>query len=249
MGGKTGTWSHKDRMEALRQCRLFATWPDERLADLAMIAYAKFHPRGAEIFARDPEHREAFVIAAGEVEIGRESVDGRRFVLSVQGPHEILAVVRLLAAPPIHYVYRAYEDTVLLHLPCDALTALLDSDPILWRDVALLMCARQGESLRQLDAVRLGTLEQQLARTLIDLSLIHGIERPDEVELGLRLPQEQLAAMLGISRQSVNKLLRKLEEEAIIALDYNRITILRPAALEALAHPKAPKSLAGFDCR
>lgn len=228
-------WSAADRLGVLRLCPLFAGWPEAQLADLAAIARAEHYPRGAEIFARDPERREAFVIASGEIEVSRGSMAGKKFVLSVQGPHEILAIVRLLAEPPIHYVYSAYEDSVLLHLPCDALAAILDGEPILWRDIALLMCARHGDSLRQLNIQKLGSLEQRMAATLADLSRIHGVAHETGTELTLRLPQEQLGAMLGVTRQSVNKLLRGFEDSGLIAVDYNRITIRDPAALDGIA--------------
>ncbi|WP_428679785.1 Crp/Fnr family transcriptional regulator [Sphingopyxis sp.] len=235
MATRLHPWSHGEREDALRCCPLFANWPAAQLADLAGIARAEYYPRGAEIYAHDPEKREAFVIASGGVEVSRGSAAGKKFVLSVQGPHEILAIVRLLAAPPIHYVYAAYEDSVLLHLPCDALAAILDAEPILWRDVAMLMCARHGDSLRQLNDQKLGSLEQRMAAMLVDLARIHGVAGAAGIELGLRLPQEQLGAMLGVTRQSVNKLLRGLEEAGLIAVDYNRITIRDPAMLDTLA--------------
>lgn len=228
------SWTAADRLAALRLCPLFAGWPEARLAEVAAIARAGYYPRGAEIFARDPERREAFVIVSGEVEVSRGSAAGKKFVLSVQGAFEILAIVRLLAEPPIHYVYTAYEDSVLLHLPCDGLAAILDADPILWRDIALLMCVRHGDSLRQLNNQKLGTLDQRMAATLADLSRIHGVAGDKGVELALRLPQEQLGAMLGVTRQSINKLLRGFEDRGVIAVDYNRITICDPAALDAI---------------
>ena len=235
MATRLHPWSHGERQDALRLCPLFANWPAARLADLAAVARAEYYPRGAEIYAHDPEKREAFVIASGGVEVSRASAAGKKFVLSVQGPHEILAIVRLLAAPPIHYVYAAYEDSVLLHLPCDALAAILDAEPILWRDVAMLMCARHGDSLRQLNDQKLGSLEQRMAATLVDLARIHGVAGEAGTELGLRLPQEQLGAMLGVTRQSVNKLLRGLEGAGLIAVEYNHVTIRDPAALDAIA--------------
>lgn len=235
MGSSLRIGSREDRLRVLRLCPLFAGWPEARLADLAAIARAEYYPRGAEIFVRDPESREAFVIASGEIEVSRGSMAGKKFVLSLQGRHEILAIVRLLAEPPIHYVYTAYEDSVLLHLPCDGLAAILDAEPILWRDIALLMCARHGDSLRQLNIQKLGSLEQRMAATLAELSRIHGIVGEAGTELALRLPQEQLGAMLGVTRQSVNRLLRGLEEAGLIAADYNRITIRDPVALDRIA--------------
>lgn len=224
-----------DRLAALRLCPLFAGWPEARLAEVAGIARVLSYRRGAAIFADDPERREAFVIASGGVEVSRVSAAGKKFVLSVQGPHEILAIVRLLAEPPIRYDYSAYEDSVLLHLPCDALAAILDAEPILWRDVALLMCARHGDSLRQLHHQKLGSLEQRMAATLADLARVHGVAGEGGVELALRLPQEQLGAMLGVTRQSINRLLRGFEAAGLIAVDYNRVAIRDPAALDAIA--------------
>ncbi len=235
MATKPHAWSQEERIAALRRCALFASWPAARLADLAGIARPEFYPRGTEIYAHDPEKREAFVIASGEVEVSRGSAAGKKFVLGINGPPEILAIVRLLAAPPIHYDYRAYADSVLLHLPIDALAAILDSESILWRDVAMLMCARHGDSLRLLDAQNLGSLDQRMAATLADLARIHGIAGASGIELGLRLPQEQLGAMLGVTRQSVNKLLRAFEAAGLIAVDYNHITICDPAALDKVA--------------
>ena len=235
MAAKPYSWSQAERIAVLRRCPLFAPWPEARLAELAAIARAEYYPRGTEIYAHDPEKREAFVIASGEVEISRGSAAGKKFVLGINGPPEILAIVRLLAAPPIHYDYRAYADSVLLHLPVDALAAILDAEPILWRDLALLMCARHGDSLRLLDAQNLGSLDQRMAATLADLARIHGLAGANGIELGLRLPQEQLGAMLGVTRQSVNKLLRGFEAAGLIVVDYNRITICDPAALDAIA--------------
>lgn len=235
MATKAHPWSQGEREAALRRCPLFARWSDARIAELAAIARAEFYPRGAEIFAHDPERREAFVIASGEVEVSRGSAAGKKFVLGINGAPQILAIVRLLADPPIRYDYRAYEDSVLLHLPADGLAAILDAEPILWRDVALLMCARHGDSLRLLGDHNLGSLDQRMAATLVDLARIHGIAGGQGIELGLRLPQEQLGAMLGVTRQSVNKLLRGFEAAGLIAIDYNRITIRDPAALDAIA--------------
>ncbi len=228
-------WSCEERLEMLRSCQLFAAWPAARLADLAAIARAGHYPRGTEIYPRDPRRREAFVVVAGGIEISRVSAAGKKFVLGLAGPRDVVGLVRLLDRQPIHFAYRAHADSILLHLPADALIAILDAEPALWRDIALFMCARQGDSLRLLNDQQLGSLEQRMAATLVGLARIHGIAGEDGTELGLRLPQEQLGAMLGVTRQSVNRLLRGFEEAGLIATDYNRITIRDPLALDAIA--------------
>src|SRR3546814_10327333 len=78
----------------------------------------------------------------------------------------------------------------------------------------------------------LGSLEQRMATTLAHLARIHGIEVEGGIEVGLRLPQEQLGAMLGVTRQSVNRVLRDMARAGVIDIDYNRITIRDAAALD-----------------
>lgn len=224
-----------DRLAVLRSCPPFAEWGEAPLRELAGIARVEHHARGTEIFARDPKRREAFVIAAGEIEISRVSRAGRKYVLSVSSAPNVLALVRLLDTQPIHFTYRAYSDAILLHLPAAHLIAILDAEPILWRCIALFMCARQGDSLRLLNDQQLGSLEQRMAATIVDLARIHGIEGEEGTEVGLRLPQEQLGAMLGVTRQSVNKLLRGFEDAGLVATDYNRLTIRNHAALDRIA--------------
>lgn len=228
-------WTRDDRMAPLRACPLFLNWPEARLFEVASIARVEHYARGTEIFAREPQKREVFIVASGGIEVSRCSAAGKKFVLSVVGPHEVVGLVRLLAQVPIHYEYRAYDDSILLHLPCDGLIAILDTDPILWRDIALLMCARHGDSLRMLNDQTLGSLEQRMAAILLDLARIHGIAGNGGTELGLRLPQEQLGAMLGVTRQSVNRVLRDFERGGLIGIDYNRITIRNALELGDIA--------------
>jgi CRP/FNR family cyclic AMP-dependent transcriptional regulator len=70
-----------------------------------------------------------------------------------------------------------------------------------------------------------------MAAALVELAGMHGLIEDGYVELGLRLPQEQLGAMLGVTRQSVNRVLRALERRDTIRTDYNRITIRDFSAL------------------
>lgn len=229
-------WGPDARLRALRLCPLFRDWPEARLTEVAAIARARSYARGTDIGTHHhPRSRDVIIVAAGGVEISSGSVEGKRFVLGLASAPEVLALVLLLSDVRLPYDFRAYADSVLLHLPCDALTAILDAEPILWRDVALLLCTRHGDSLRLLHDQTLGTLEQRMAATLAHLGRIHGIAAGGGTELGLRLPQEQLGAMLGVTRQSVNRVLRDMERAGVIAIDYNRITIRDAAALDGIA--------------
>jgi CRP-like cAMP-binding protein len=148
------------------------------------------------------------------------------------GPGEIAAWVRMLPKWRSSLDHYAHRDTVLVHLPADALRAVADSEPILWRDIAELMLERFVDNVGALRDVALSPLGQRVAATLVDMGRVNGVQEVSG--LGLRLSQDELGALLGVSRQSINKELRGLEAAGVIGADYNRITIRDLRALTAL---------------
>lgn len=225
---------------SLRLTQPFIGWPDEVIGALAQAGHIARYSRRTQVPAQDPLQRDASVVVAGVLEISRTSVDGRKFVLSLVGPGQAIGLVRLVDTRPVSFDYYAHQDTVLLHLPCATLHELLDAQPLLWRDVAKLSLARQWESLGLLHDVALGSLGQRVATLLASLAELHGVRDGSGVALRLRLSQDDLGAMLGVSRQSVAKELRALETAGVVGADYSRIVIRNPDALgERRARPPA----------
>ena len=83
--------------------------------------------------------------------------------------------------------------------------------------------------------IRLIVGPQRIAATLASLGRLHGVREEEGSTLRLRLSQDDLGAMLGVSRQSVSKELRVLEKAGVVGADYSRITIHDVNALNALA--------------
>lgn len=80
-------------------------------------------------------------------------------------------------------------------------------------------------------------LEKRFAGRLLTLGLVYGTRSPDGLEVQLRLPQEILARLAGVSRQRVNQLLKEWESQGLVRHGYGRITLGDVAAFERLAEP------------
>lgn len=140
--------------------------------------------------------------------------------------------VRLIEDTSLEYGYTAQAGAVVVCLPCAALLAVLDATPLLWRDIARAGLLRQRDSVAQLQAQALGSLRQRVAATLMSLARDTGTPLRDGQHLPMKLSQADLATMLGVSRQTLNKTLRQLAEEGIASLSYRRVTFLDAAGLE-----------------
>jgi len=220
---------------ALRWSELFGTWSDEHIAALAAIGRIERYERQAQLLAHDLQRRELLVVVSGCLEVNTFSGTGEKFVRALAGAGSVMGVVRLLHFTPSLFNYSAHEDTVVVHLPSDGVLKILDADSVLWREVAIFMMARQLDSLASLQDLVMGSLQQRTAAILVTLARVHGAESEGGVVLNLRLSQDDLAAMLGVSRQSMNKELRTLHDAGVIEADnYSRITISNLQALQAL---------------
>jgi CRP/FNR family cyclic AMP-dependent transcriptional regulator len=201
------------------------------------------YSRRTQVLAHDRHRRELLVVVSGCLEISSMSPLGRKYVNALLGPGQVAPLVRLLEDVPLPYDYHAHEDSVIVHLPSDAVIAVLDAEPVLWRDVAKLGLQRQRLSIVLLQNQMLNSVHGRVAATL--MSLVHfyngqaqgqgeATEEGDACPL-VRLSQNDLAAMLGLSRQTINKELGRLVEEGAIDMRYKRIRIVDAERLARIA--------------
>lgn len=101
---------------------------------------------------------------------------------------------------------------------------ILAEHPVYWRDVALLMSHKLRLSLINIEQISLMSTPQRLAHRL--LMIAQGYGEIAQARRVLQLPQEDLAAMLGLSRQTINSLLKALEQQGVISLSYGAIEVL-----------------------
>jgi CRP/FNR family cyclic AMP-dependent transcriptional regulator len=112
---------------------------------------------------------------------------------------------------------------------------VLETDPSLWKDALRMALREQREAFDGLIDRFVGGLRQRLTATNDRLATQHGVSDGAKQSLRLRLTQEDLAAMLQVSRQSINRELQSLHRSGVVSPDYNSLTILDRGALRMAA--------------
>jgi CRP/FNR family transcriptional regulator, cyclic AMP receptor protein len=175
-----------------------------------------------------------YAILSGAVAVGTVGADGKEALLAVLGPTAWIGEISLFDGLPRPHDATAANRSLLMHVPEAALLNLLDATPRYWRDFALLMAQRLRISFAFTEDMRLLPAAQRLASRL--LSIAGGYNGLLERDSRIRLSQESLAAMVSLSRQTTNQLLKQLESQGIVALSFGEIAIrdferLRKASL------------------
>lgn len=179
----------------------------------------------------------ALFILEGTLELGWESEDGRRAVLGYLHAGELANLVPALDSAPIMHDMRAVGRTLLAVIPGRVLGGLIESgdDPVLVRGALSVL----GQRIRFLhESIRhqhLLPLNARLARYLLFLAERQGDRSGEGVRIDMKLSQDDLAALLNSSRQSVNRELRVLARQEVVSVGYGGISLLRPDLLAAQA--------------
>jgi CRP/FNR family transcriptional regulator, cyclic AMP receptor protein len=222
-------------MAALRRCRLFAHLPPERLLEIARLMSERQHPRGTRIFEQGDPGDDMYLVERGIVRITAESLEGEEAILGEVHACETFGELGLIDGAPRSATASAATEAVTLKLPGSAFRDLIQTHSEFRDGVLLGLTAELRRATRNLGELHFLDLPGRLASRLAILAheAAPGAER--DVTIDKRYSQGDLAAMIGGTRQSVNRCLAELSEQGLVRLEQRRITVVNVAALEARA--------------
>jgi CRP/FNR family transcriptional regulator, cyclic AMP receptor protein len=238
MSTRVTRWTDvEERARAISSVAPFTAWPAQALRRLAEASAVERHRRGAAILSRGAHLDSVVVVVEGHVQIALSSPDGRGVVFVIARP---LAGVFGLGSVVGGFVMAndvvADEPTTSVAIPIAAVRAELARTPALWESIAAEIAARAHYAIEQLTIVLFKPLRARLARLLVALAASNGAQREDgAVSIDLRLPQERVGDMLGVSRQTAAALVRELVREGLVQWRYGRATLLDAPRLRELA--------------
>ncbi|WVV48168.1 Crp/Fnr family transcriptional regulator [Pseudomonas sp. NA13] len=201
---------------------------------LGMARVRRLTP-GHRLFQRGDPPCGLYALLEGAVRVGAVNEQGKEALLSVvEAPHWFGEICLFDGQPRTHDAVVVGQCT-LLHVPQVPLLALLQEQPIYWRHLALLMSHKLRLTFINLEHLSLMPAPARVAYRL--LMIAEGYGEIEPARRVLQLPQEQLALMLALSRQTTNQILKDLQAQGILHLGYGEIEIVDIERLRALTTP------------
>ncbi|HEV2185597.1 MAG TPA: Crp/Fnr family transcriptional regulator [Stellaceae bacterium] len=210
---------------------LFGKLPPDDLDALLSHARVEHFPAGREVFAKGSPGRSMMAILAGSVRISAPSPTGRDIVLAILNPGEVFGEIAVLDGQDRTADATAISDTYLLVLDHRDFVPFLERRADLCILFLKLLCQRLRLTDRQVAEAMFGRLEDRMAKALVRLA--GGSVRPGHGTV-LRLSQQELAGMVGATRESVNKQLQIWQGAGKLRLGKRLIEIPDLAAIEGL---------------
>ncbi len=217
-----------------REDQLFCNLPPSAVQGLAAITSAAAYPKGATLFVEGQSPRGVFILCSGRVKLSTSSADGKTLILRIADPGEVLGL-------PATVTGKVYELTADVIEPAQANFVSRDDFLRFLREhseAALRVAQQLGETYHSAIA-EMRTIGfshsagEKLARFLLDLAAGQQEEK-GVIKLTLTLTHEEIAQMIGSSRETVTRLFADFKKRQFLQVKGSTLIITNKAGLESV---------------
>ena len=210
---------------------MFSQLSKETMVDLLSISKITPLKAGHTVATTNAVVDTFIIILDGMLRVHNYSAQGNEHIVSFLEPGNAFGFISCVDRQPNPHNVLVDTDSTVMAIPAHDLRKLVTSNAEFCTLVLNFFCTRLRLAFVEMDEYAIGTPRIRLTKRLIYLAQTMGL---DEVAGGvsLKLTQDSLGAMIGLSRQGTNKLLNQFAEQGLISRDYGKIIIHDVAMLE-----------------
>ena len=212
--------------DALMQAPLFSALDAEAAVAMRASMAEMRVQRGGIIFAEGEAGERMYVALDGKVKLGHTSPDGRESLLAVLGPGEVFGELSLFDPGPRTATATAVTDTVVVGLGHADLRPWLTGRPEVAESLLQALAQRLRRTNEALAYLVFSDVPGLVAKQLLDLADKFGQPGPDGVLVHHDLTQEELAQLVGASRETVNKALADFTQRGWVEVDQRQVLLI-----------------------
>ena len=221
--------------EVLKQAPLFKGLEDEAAAALAAAMGTLKLTRGQVLFHEGDSEDRLYVVVSGKIKLGRSGSAGRENLLAVLGPGQMFGELSVFDPGPRSTTATAVTNTELRTLEHDELNGWLTNNPEVAQGLLGQLAARLRRANDVVADLVFSDVPGRVAKALLDLASRFGDRREDGIQVHHDLTQEELAQLVGASRETVNKALADFAARGWIRLEPRSVTLLDVERVERRA--------------
>lgn len=220
-------------VDYLKKMSLFNELNNIELNKVADLANERFYPEGSIIFFEGEPGDAFYFLKSGRVKISKMTPDGEEQILKLIEPGGIFAEVILFSDEDYPATARVLEDAKVGMIKKKDFEDLIMSYPQLAIRLLRLLNTRLREAQMKVKEMGLYDTHSRTASLLLRLAQTYGSRDEGQISFKLELTRQDMASMIGTTRETVTRILSKFRKQGIIESKGNKITILNPAELES----------------
>jgi CRP/FNR family transcriptional regulator, cyclic AMP receptor protein len=219
-----------------REDRLFCNLSRPAVEHLQSIKSTATYPKGAMLFVEGQESRGAFILCRGKAKLYTSSADGRTIILRIVAPGEVLGLTSTITNKPYEATVEVLEPSQVNFLPKAEFLKFLNQHSDASMHVAKQLSANCAGAYEEIRCLGLSASSaEKLARMLLTWAAteIKGAHKR-EVKITLSLTHEEIAQMIGSSRETVTRLFAEFRRKQFLAVKGSSVWLRDVAALQQI---------------
>jgi CRP/FNR family transcriptional regulator len=205
-----------DKLELLKSVPIFSGLDEESLKRIVSVSTEKFHKKGEAIILQDSDVNGLYIIVDGMVRISRTSEDGRVKVLAILSPGDIMGEMSILDEELASATAEAFEDSKLLFIRREDFQNILLKYPAISLSVAKVLARRLRLADKEIEELTFYSVKARVIKILLELADRYGRKTDTGLMISLKLTHQELADMVGSSRETVSRIISALEKRSLI---------------------------------
>ena len=221
-------------------CSLFQHLTAAQLAHLELKARSRTFPKGAAIYLPSDQADCVFLLAEGRIRICSITPDGKQAIMGFVEPGEVFGELALFQASNHEERAEAATISTVVQLPGEAVRQVMENCPQLAIGVTKLIGFRRARIERRLRSLLFRSNRDRLVQLLLELAEQYGKKHSFGVLVGISLTHQELASIIGATRESVTMILGDLKKEGLINVSRQKLHILDIGRLAGIVQMPAP---------
>jgi CRP/FNR family cyclic AMP-dependent transcriptional regulator len=206
----------------LRNVPLFAGLDENELDKLSKVAGRKRVERGAFVVRAGDSTDSLYILLSGRAKVTNSDEEGREIILAWLGPSEFFGEMGLIDSSPRSASVIAVEPCELLNIGRDAFHRCMQDNFQVAQKLMRILVRRLREADRKIESLALLDVYGRVARLLLDMS----VEEDGKRIVKKKITKQDMARMIGASREMVSKVMRDLELSGYIVCEGDIVTIM-----------------------
>jgi CRP-like cAMP-binding protein len=225
----------------LKRCDLFERLSPDELKRVELRSLARSFPQKTPIYLPADAANGVLLLASGRVKICSITVDGKQSILTFVEPGELFGELAILAGGQREEIAEAVESSTAILIPADEMRRLVAEHPEVSLGITKLFGLRRQRIERRLKYLLFHSNRERLIHLLLELAEQYGRPVADGVNLGIKLSHQDLANIIGSTRETVTVTLGELQSAGLLQMGRRKIVLADLERLAAAVSASTPR--------
>ena len=219
----------------LRPERLFCNMNDETVGSLDVLKFTGVYPKNSLLFVEGEEPRGIFILCSGRVKLTTSSTDGKRLILKIVEAGEVLGLSAAILDRPYEVTAETIQPSQVNFIKRDDFLKFLASYSEAAINTAIQLSEKYYLAQKEIRSLGLShSTGEKVAKLLLDWCDAGGENTPKGIRLKVLLTHEEIAQMVGTTRETITRLLSDLKRRKVIDINGSTVMISNREALESM---------------